>query len=299
MDGIILINKPQGFTSFDVVAKMRGILRTKKVGHSGTLDPMATGLLPILVGRGTKCCDIMPCQDKRYQAVIRLGVVTDTLDTTGTVLKTSDVRVTREQLEAVLPRFVGDIEQVPPMYSAIQINGQRLYDLARKGIEVERPARPVTIYHCDLLGAGEGENEYILDVACSKGTYIRTLCADIGQALGCGASMAALCRTEAAGFSLSDALTPEQANELAAQGTLEAHILPVEEVFRTLPNVKLSEAQTRMYRNGVRLDISRIAGMPQTPGDLRVYGQDGTFLGVGFVEEQTGELRSRQLFAIS
>lgn len=296
MDGIILINKPQGFTSFDVVAKMRGMLRTKKVGHSGTLDPMATGLLPILVGRATKCCDIMPCQDKRYRAVIRLGVVTDTLDTTGTILKTSDVSVTMEELAAVLPHFVGEIEQVPPMYSAIQINGQRLYDLARQGIEVERAARPVTIYRCDLLGRGAGENEYLLDVACSKGTYIRTLCADIGEMLGCGAVMSGLCRTEAAGFSLSDSITLEQANELAAQGTLEEKLLAVEEVFRTLPKVVLSEAQTRMYRNGVRLDANRIAGMPQTAGDLRVHAQDGTFLGVGYWE--AGELRSRQLFAI-
>ena len=188
--------------------------------------------------------------------------------------------------------------QVPPMYSAIQINGQRLYDLARQGIEVEREARPITIYHCNLLGEGPEENEYIIDVACSKGTYIRTLCGDIGEKLGCGACMTALRRTEAAGFSLSESITLEQASQLAQEGSLQEKILPVEQVFRTLPAVNLSEKQSKMYRNGVRLDCARVQGHPQQGTDLRVFGHDGTFLGVAYVNEENA-LCSKQLFAIN
>ena len=184
------------------------------------------------------------------------------------------------------------------MYSAIQINGQRLYDLARQGIEVEREARSITIYHCDLLGEGPEENEYIIDVACSKGTYIRTLCGDIGEKLGCGACMTVLRRTEAAGFSLSESITLEEASQLAQEGKLQDKILPVEQVFRTLPAVNLSEKQSKMYRNGVRLDCTRVQGEPQQGTDLRVFGHDGTFLGVAYVNEEKA-LCSRQLFAIN
>lgn len=298
MDGILIIDKPEGFTSFDVVAKMRGMLRTRKVGHAGTLDPMATGVLPILVERGTKCCDILPCQDKRYTATLKLGLLTDTLDSTGTVLETRPVTIGEEEVKAVLRDFVGEIQQVPPMYSAIQIQGQRLYDLARQGIEVERPARSITIYHCNYLGKGPQENEYIIDVACSKGTYIRTLCSDIGEKLGCGATMTALRRTEAAGFTLSESITLEEASRLAQEGTLQEHILPVESVFRSLPAVTLSEKQSKMYRNGVRLDSQRIQGKPQAATDLRVCDHQGRFLGVGYLNGE-GELCSRQLFAIN
>lgn len=298
MDGILIIDKPEDFTSFDVVAKVRGMLHTRKVGHAGTLDPMATGVLPILVDRGTKCCDILPCQDKRYTAVLKLGVLTDTLDSTGKVLETREVSATKEQVEAVLKEFEGEIQQVPPMYSAIQINGQRLYDLARQGIEVDRPARSITIYHCRLVAEGPGENEYTIDVACSKGTYIRTLCGDIGEKLGCGATMTALRRTEAAGYSLEESIPLEEASRLAQEGKLEERILPVETVFRSLPKVQLSEKQSKMYRNGVRLDRMRVQGQPESGEELRVYGFDGTFLGVGLVNEE-GELCSKQLFAIN
>lgn len=298
MDGILIIDKPEGFTSFDVVAKMRGLLHTRKVGHAGTLDPMATGVLPILVERGTKCCDILPCQDKRYLATFQLGVLTDTLDSTGTVLETRPVSVSEEQVEEVLKDFEGEIDQIPPMYSAIQINGQRLYDLARQGIEVEREARKITIYHCRLVGKGQKDNEYVIDVACSKGTYIRTLCGDIGEKLGCGATMTALRRTEAAGFTLQESISLDEAKVLAAEGTLETRILPVEQVFRSLPKVQLNEKQSKMYRNGVRLDCARIAGQPKAGSDWRVFGFDGTFLGVAFVNEENA-LCSKQLFAIN
>ena len=214
-DGIIIMDKPQGFTSFDMVAKMRGMLGTRKVGHAGTLDPMATGVLPIFVGRATKCCDLLPDQDKSYTATFELGYTTDTLDATGKLLSKQPVTAGEEQVRAVLERFRGPISQLPPMYSAISIGGKRLYDLARQGSEVERERRPVTIHSLELTAAQPQENRYTIEVNCSKGTYIRTLCADIGEALGCGATMTALRRTCAAGFSLEDALTLEQAQLLA------------------------------------------------------------------------------------
>lgn len=191
--------------------------------------------------------------------------------------------------------------QLPPMYSAIQINGRRLYDLARQGIEIEREKRPITIHHLELLEADEQENRYVIDVACSKGTYIRTLCADIGEALGCGATMTALRRTQAAGFSLTDSLTLEQAEQLAEQGKLTEHLLPVETVFESLPKIVLCAAQERMYRNGVRLDLSRLDGMPALgnwAGDIRICGENGTFLGVSYADRQQGLLCTRKLFAV-
>ena len=219
MDGIIILDKPEDFTSFDMVAKMRRLLGTRKVGHAGTLDPMATGVLPIFVGRATKCCDILPNQNKRYTATFQLGYTTDTLDATGRVLTRTEVSATKEDVEKALESFRGEIMQLPPMYSAIQINGKRLYDLARQGIEIEREKRPVTITELNLLSADDTQHIYQIDVACSKGTYIRTLCADIGEALGCGATMTALRRTEAAGFSIADSITLEEAEKLSEEGT--------------------------------------------------------------------------------
>lgn len=297
-DGLIIIDKPAGFTSFDVVAKMRGMLKTRKVGHGGTLDPMATGVLPVFVGRGTKCCDIMPNQNKRYTAAFQLGIVTDTQDSTGTVLEEYPVQVTAAQVEEALKSFTGDIMQVPPMYSAIQIEGKRLYDLARQGIEVERPPRPVTIYHASLLEADEAAGKYVIDVACSKGTYIRTLCHDIGRALGCGAVMTALRRTEAGGFTAAEAVSLEEADALAKTGELYPKILPLERVFASLPPVQLNERQSFLYCNGVPLEISRLDVPEQLAGDVRVLGSKGQFLGVSTVDREKGQLRLRQLFAI-
>ena len=301
MDGIIIMDKPEDFTSFDMVAKLRRLLGTRKVGHAGTLDPMATGVLPIFVGRATKCCDILPDQNKRYTATFELGYTTDTLDATGRVLTRTPVQAGKAQVQAALEQFRGEIIQLPPMYSAIQINGRRLYDLARQGIEIEREKRPITIHHLELLEADEQENRYVIDVACSKGTYIRTLCADIGEALGCGATMTALRRTQAAGFSLADSLTLEQAEQLAEQGKLTERLLPVETVFESLPKLILCAAQERMYRNGVRLDLSRLDGMPALGnwvGDIRICGEDGTFLGVSYADWQQGLLCTRKLFAV-
>lgn len=301
MDGIIIIDKPEDFTSFDVVAKMRRLLGTRKVGHAGTLDPMATGVLPIFVGRATKCCDILPDQNKRYTATFELGYTTDTLDSTGRVLTRTPVQSNRADLLAALDSFRGEIMQLPPMFSAIQINGHRLYDLARQGVEIEREKRPVTISHLELLQSDESAHRYVIDVACSKGTYIRTLCADIGEALGCGATMTALRRTRAAGFGLEDSLTLEQAEQLAQQGKLSERLLPIVRVFQELPALTLCAAQERMYRNGVRLDLKRLDGMQALgdwSGDLRIYAESGTFLGISYADREQGLLQTRKLFAI-
>lgn len=301
LDGIIILDKPEDYTSFDMVAKMRKLLGTRKVGHAGTLDPMATGVLPIFVGRATKCCDILPDQNKRYTATFQLGYTTDTLDATGRVLTRTEVTATKEDVQKALEQFRGEIMQLPPMYSAIQINGKRLYDLARQGIEIERERRPVTITSLELIDRDEQNNAYVIDVACSKGTYIRTLCADIGEALGCGATMTALRRTQAAGFSLEDSITLEQAEQLSAQGTLAQRLLPIETVFASLPALKLEGKQQTMYQNGVKLDLARLDGMQTMKdytGDLRVIGEDGIFLGVSYPDWDEGLLRMRKLFAL-
>lgn len=301
LDGIIILDKPEDYTSFDMVAKMRKLLGTRKVGHAGTLDPMATGVLPIFVGRATKCCDILPDQNKRYTATFQLGYTTDTLDATGRVLTRTEVTATKEDVQKALEQFRGEIMQLPPMYSAIQINGKRLYDLARQGIEIERERRPVTITSLELIDSDEQNNTYVIDVACSKGTYIRTLCADIGEALGCGATMTALRRTRAAGFSLEDSITLEQAEQLSAQGTLAQRLLPIETVFASLPALKLEGKQQTMYQNGVKLDLARLDGMQTMKdytGDLRVIGEDGIFLGVSYPDWDEGLLRMRKLFAL-
>lgn len=301
LDGIIILDKPEDFTSFDMVAKMRKLLGTRKVGHAGTLDPMATGVLPIFVGRATKCCDILPDQNKRYTATFQLGYTTDTLDATGRVLTRTEVTATKGDVQRALEQFRGEIMQLPPMYSAIQINGKRLYDLARQGIEIERERRPVTITALELLDSDEKNNTYVIDVACSKGTYIRTLCADIGEALGCGATMTALRRTQAAGFSLEDAITLPQAEKLSQEGTLTQRLLPIEAVFASLPALRLEGKQQTMYQNGVKLDLARLEGMKELggyTGDLRVVGEDNIFLGVSYPDWEEGLLRMRKLFSL-
>ena len=228
-DGIIIIDKPAGWTSMDVCGKLRGILKTKKVGHAGTLDPMATGVLPVFVGQATRAVSFAESGSKEYVAGLHLGCVTNTQDTSGEVLAQYPVSVTRQELEALLPRFTGELMQVPPMYSAIKINGQKLYELARQGKEVARPPRPVTIYELEVLGQDES-GDWLLRVLCSKGTYVRTLCHDIGQALGCGGCMSALRRTMAAGFTLAESRSIE---DVQAQG--EALLSPTDSLFRQYP----------------------------------------------------------------
>ena len=293
--GILCVNKPQDFTSFDVIAKLRGMTRTRKMGHAGTLDPMATGVLPVFLGNATKACDLLPITDKRYRAGVRFGLVTDTQDIWGTVLEESEVPVSRAALEKALPGFRGDISQLPPMYSAVRVNGKRLYDLARQGLEVERQPRPVTIHRLELLSYNEAAREAILDVSCSKGTYIRTLCHDLGRALGCGAVMTSLTRTEAAGFTLEDCFSLEEIAALLEEGRFAEALLPAERLFRTLPAARLSPVQARMFSNGVRLDLSRVRHEAAS-GLHAVYGPDNAFLGVADCCPETAELILRKRF---
>lgn len=284
--GILVIDKPAGWTSMDVCAKLRGVFHEKRVGHGGTLDPMATGVLPVFIGRATRAVEFAEKSDKEYAAELKLGVITNTQDISGEILEKRPVSVTREELEQVLEDFRGDILQVPPMYSAIKINGKKLYELARKGREVERPARPVTIKSLELVEQ-QAKDLYTIRVRCSKGTYIRTLCHDIGQALGCGGCMASLRRTMAAGFTLNDSVPLEQV-QLAEDPT--ALLLPVDCFFDDRPVFVLKSAEAeKKVRNGMTAVLPDLA-----PGEYRVYGRDGEFLAL--CRAQGGKLSTIKSF---
>ena len=274
MNGIVIVDKPQGWTSQDVTARLRRVFNTRRIGHGGTLDPMATGVLPVFVGRATRGVEFFEHAEKTYETVLRLGITTDTEDITGTVLTEQDAFVTGEMLEEVLEKFRGDIMQVPPMYSALKVNGQKLYDLARKGKEVERQPRPITIHELTLLGM---EAEGIrLRVRCSKGTYIRTLCKDIGQALGCGGCMAALRRVAAGEYTAEEAV-PLQV--LLETENPEQYLRPVDSMFRNYPQVTLSEKQEIRCRNGNSFSVQ------MAEGTYRAYSRDGEFLMLAKVED--------------
>ena len=310
VNGILLLDKPADFTSFDVCAVVRGMLHTKKVGHSGTLDPMATGVLPILVGSATRALDLIPSHDKTYVAGFRLGMTTDTLDITGNVLSECSPEVSGEELLSVMGAFRGDIMQVPPMYSAVSVGGKKLYDLARQGVEVEREARPVTIYTLTLDSYDRGTVSGVLTVSCSKGTYIRTLIDDIGNALGCGAVLTTLRRTEASGITVDRCMTLAQAQECKDNGLLESKLLPVDTIFEEYPAVYISENQAVRFGNGATLALERLQppvvnGVRQSerlndekyPQDslYRVYSRaDNAFLGLGV--KKTDELRVLKRF---
>ena len=268
-NGILIIDKPEGWTSMDVCAKLRGLFHERRVGHGGTLDPMATGVLPVFLGRATRAVSFVTDSEKEYVAGLQLGVITNTQDTTGEILETRPVSVTREQLEAALAPFRGDILQVPPMYSAIKIGGKKLYELARKGKEVERPPRPVTIHALELVEQ-TGPDAWTLRVRCSKGTYVRTLCHDIGLALGCGGAMSSLRRTMAGGFTLDDAVT--LGGVLSAPDPA-ALLRPVDACFADRPALTLPAGAEKKVRNGVPVSLPRLAD-----GEYRVYAPDGTFL---------------------
>ncbi len=291
MNGIICVNKPQDFTSFDVVAKLRGILKMKRLGHGGTLDPMATGVLPVFVGNATKACDIMPDNTKSYRAGFRLGAVSDTQDIWGKVTQRSDKAVSRSDIEAVIPDFIGKIMQLPPMYSAVQVNGQRLYDLARQGIEVERQAREIEVDSLVLEDYDSNIREGVMSIACGKGTYIRTIISDIGEKLGCGGIMTSLVRTSSGGFTLADCYTFEEIQKARDEERLEELILPIERVFEKLPKLRLGEAQTRMYRNGVKLDLTKLRDIRVSEDCYGVFGYDGVFIGTAIADRENGMLR--------
>lgn len=270
-NGIISIDKPQGWTSQDVTARLRRVFNTRRIGHGGTLDPMATGVLPVFVGRATRAVEFFEHAEKTYETAVRLGLSTDTEDITGTVLREQPVRLTREQLEAVLPEFRGQIMQTPPMYSALKVNGQKLYQLARKGREVERPSRPITIYRLELLDFSGQEARLVIE--CSKGTYIRTLCKDIGERLGCGGCMASLRRTRAGAYTLADSVPLERLLEESEAGMEVGHYLkPIDSMFLAHPSLVLSPAQERRCRNGNAFPA------PVSDGSWRVYGESGEFL---------------------
>lgn len=289
MDRIFCIDKPKGWTSFDVVAKLRGIIGQRKVGHGGTLDPMATGVLPIYAGKASRVCDMLPRDDKRYTATIRFGIKTDTLDITGTVTDTDSVPVREEDIKRVLSRFTGTFSQIPPMYSAVQVGGRRLYDLARSGEEVERKPRQVTVFSAQLLSCSEENRECVVDVHCSKGTYIRSLCDDIGTALGTFGTLTELRRTGSGMFTLEDTCTLEQMQAFAREGTLEQHGFSVDSVFSNYPVLCLNSRDSIRFMSGAPVDTASLGG------NLRVYSEEEIFLGIGYTID--GQLKVRKLFA--
>ena len=286
MNGILLIDKETDWTSNDVVAKLKGILHERRIGHSGTLDPMATGLLVAFVGRATRAVEFAEGHDKRYLASLRLGISTDTQDITGNVLRESPANVSEAELRSVLRRFTGEIMQIPPMYSAIKVNGKRLYEIARKGGEVERAARSVNIYGIDLVGRN-GE-DYLLDVRCSKGTYIRTLCNDIGEALGCGGCMSGLRRTGAGGFTVDKAVTIGEVQRMADEGRAEELLIPTDSLFSSLPALTANVAQEKKIRCGSAIKTAA------ADGKYRVYSVQGEFLMLG--EAQNGMIKTIKSF---
>ena len=267
MNGIVIIDKPQDWTSQDVVSKLRGVLHTKRIGHGGTLDPMATGVLPVFVGRGTRAVEFFEHAEKTYEAVIRLGITTTTDDITGEVLEKQTVNVTKEAFLSILEQFRGEIQQIPPMYSALKINGQKLCDLARKGKEVERKPRTITIHKLECLDF-HGETA-VLRVACSKGTYIRTLCKDIGAALGCGGCMESLRRVAAGAYTIGEAVPLQTL--IDAQNP-EDYLRPVDTMFTHYPSVTLTAKQEIRCRNGNSFSIDL------AEGTYRAYGENGEFL---------------------
>lgn len=283
------------------MAKLRGICGTKKIGHAGTLDPMATGVLPVFVGSATKACDCMPVQDKSYRATMKLGMTTDTLDITGEILTTSEVTASKYDVEHALKNFSGKIAQVPPMYSAVKIGGKKLYELARAGKVIERPKREVTIYSIELIDSDEAKNEYVIDVDCSKGTYIRTLCDDIGEYLKCGAVMTALIRTKAAGFSLDMCYTLDELQSLKESGELEKAVIPVERAFSSMQSVEMNMHDAYYFCNGLKMDAKRFDCSNISDGeDFAVYelskSGEKNFLGTAYIGDDN-TVRIRKLFA--
>lgn len=292
MNGILLIDKPQGWTSFDVIGKLRGILHMKRLGHAGTLDPMATGVLPVFVGYATKACGILPDDRKGYTARFQLGQITDTYDSTGTVLECRPFAgVTAAQIGAVLATMTGEIEQLPPMYSAVQVDGKRLYELAREGKSVDRPARRVRVDALRLTAFDAQSGAGTLEIECGTGTYVRTILHDLGAALGCGAVMTGLRRTMSNGFSLEGCVTLADMQRLAEEHRAEEALLPIAEVFRGLPAVHLDARQTVLYRNGVKLSLAQLAGVTGDAPRCTVWGEPDGFLGTAVPDREAQVLR--------
>ncbi len=294
MNGFIYVDKPEGITSFVASAKVRRLFGIKKAGHTGTLDPMATGVLPIAIGHATRFIELIPSHDKAYRAKFVLGKTTDTLDITGAVTGEYEVRCTKEDVINALADFRGEIEQIPPMYSAIKKDGVRLYDLARQGIEIERESRKVTVYSLELVSYCEDTAEYEIDCECSSGTYIRTLIADIGEKLGCGGTMTALRRTKANGVTIDKCYTFEALEKLSQEGNIESAVNSVDSLV-VYDKIKVSGAQAKRFSNGGELDCNRFGGKKE-PGLYRVYSQDDEFLGIGEIDENKTQLSVRRVY---
>lgn len=288
MTGIVFLDKPAGMTSFSAVSRVRKILGIKKAGHTGTLDPMATGVLPVMLGGATRFIDFLSESGKKYEAVIRLGTVTDTLDIEGKILAEREVTVTKADFLRAAERFRGKIMQTPPMYSAIKIGGERLYDLARQGVEVEREAREVTVRSFELLGCDEEKNEYTVEIACSAGTYIRTISSDIGEILGCGAVLTSLRRTYANGVDIKKCVTLK---ELESLGVSAIH--KTEELLN-YPELEVSAAQAVRFSNGGALDLKRLK-TAQNSGLCLVKSPEGEFLGLGEILADSGEMAVKRV----
>lgn len=277
MNGIILIDKPQGWTSHDVVGKLRGILHERRIGHSGTLDPLATGLLVVFIGRATRAVEFAEADRKEYIAGLRLGMSTDTQDITGRIISKETDIPDEPEVRIAIERFRGELEQIPPMYSAVKIGGKKLYELARKGESIERKPRHITIFGLEITG--RSDNDYILDVVCSKGTYIRTLCHDIGAALGCGGCMSSLRRTKSGVFSVDNAYTIAEIQEAADRGETERLLLPIDTLFAGYPKLSVDADSEKKLKNGCIINTS------SPDGRFRVYSEDGEFLLLGDVKD--------------
>lgn len=306
MDGIINVYKEKGYTSFDVVAKLRGILKQRKIGHTGTLDPDAEGVLPVCVGRATKVCDFLTEKDKVYEAVLHLGVTTDTQDITGHILEEKPILAEEEQVKTAISEFVGVIQQVPPMYSALKVNGQKLCDLARKGIEVERKSREIQIYDIEILSV---ELPFVrMQVHCSKGTYIRTLCHDIGKRLGCGGCMESLLRVKTAGFELKDAHKLEEIAVAVIEKEdgireLPTMLIPVEEVLQEYPMVRTKVDGDRLLDNGNRIPVDLLdSDTQERPENLRdnekvrMYNSQKRFIGIYQYIKEKSDFKAVKIF---
>lgn len=297
LNGIIIVNKEKDFTSHDVVAKLRGILKQKKIGHTGTLDPQAQGVLPVCLGNATKLCDVLTDKKKEYVATLLLGITTDTEDMTGTVLTQNEVTVTEEKVREVVASFVGKSMQVPPMYSALKVNGKKLYELAREGKVVEREARPIEVYELEILSMDLPRVE--LRVFCSKGTYIRTLCADIGAKLGCGGSMESLLRTRVEDFYLKQAHTLSEIEEIRDKEALDTIVIPVDEVFGYLPKIHMKPEFAIMIENGNTCPVSTIVEddlLPENGQRFLMYHSNGLFYGIYEYVEKDGLLKPYKMF---
>ena len=299
MNGVLLIDKPKEFTSFDVIAVVRGLTGQRKAGHTGTLDPNATGVLPVLLGSATKAQDLIPNHDKKYIADLKLGMTTDTLDIWGKELTKTESDITGEELESALDGFRGEIWQLPPMFSAVQKNGQRLYDLARKGMEVEREKRKVTVYSLTLLEFDRKTQCGKLEVFCSKGTYVRTIIDDIGAKLGVGAVMTGLRRVEACGFSINDCLTLDELKDLKEQGEIAKALRSAESLFSVYPALYISPMQAKRFSNGGALDVSRTSLRDKDPSDKQIFcvrENTAGFLGLGIFSKEKNQIKIYKLF---